>query len=229
MIRREGREVTTLTIDVTASRNALGSAALGELAAGLTEAGADPAVRIVVITATGRVFSSGADRSELHEAAAMARIVDRLATVLTLIAELPQPVVCRVNGDAYGAGLAILAAADLALTVRRARFALPEVRFGLVPTLAAAVCVPRIGLTAALDLMLTGRTIGGAEAAALGLVAAAADDDVALDEMMSARLQELLAADPEALCHTKALIRQLTGQGLSAINTGVDQRDSAMG
>jgi enoyl-CoA hydratase/carnithine racemase len=209
MIRREGREVTTLTIDVPASRNALGSAALGELAAAITEAGADPAVRIVVITATGTVFSSGADRSELGDADAVQRIADRLAAVLTLIAEVPQPVVCRVNGDAYGAGLAILAAADLALTVRRARFALPEVRFGLVPTLAAAVCTPRIGPTAALDLMLTGRTIDGAEAAALGLVAAAAADEIALDEMLGARLEELLAADPEALRRTKTLVRRL--------------------
>jgi enoyl-CoA hydratase/carnithine racemase len=56
--------------------------------------------------------------------------------------------------------------------------------------------------------MLTGRTIDGAEAAALGLVAAAAADEIALDEMLGARLQELLAADPEALRRTKTLVRR---------------------
>lgn len=229
MIRRQGQEVTTLTIDAPATRNALGTEALGELVAALSDIAADPKVRVVLIGATGPVFSSGADRSELGDPATVARIVDRLGAVLTRIAELPQPVVCRVNGDAYGAGLAILAAADLAVTVRRARFALPEVRFGLVPTLAVEACVPRIGLTAALDLALTGRTIDGGEAAILGLVCAAVDDEAALDAAVAARVEVLLAAEPEALGATKTLVRRLAGRdglgvgGGQAAVVGVDE------
>jgi len=222
VILRHGREVTTLTIDSPATRNALGSRSLADLAAALAVAGADPQVRVIVITANGTVFSSGADRTELGDPAAVERIVDRLEAVLRLIAETPKPVVCRVNGDAYGAGLAIVAAADLAVTVCQARFALPEVRFGLVATVAAAVAVPRIGATAALDLMLTGRTIDGVEAARLGLVTTVVDDEPALDDLMAERLQELAAGGAEALHQTKVLVRQL-------VNVKVDGTDVPVG
>jgi methylglutaconyl-CoA hydratase len=152
------------------------------------------------------VFSSGADRREVADPDAVALLTEELSRALTLLATLPQPVVARVNGPAFGAGLALVAACDLAIAADTAHFAFPEVRFGLVAGPAMAACRPRLTDTAMLDLFLTGRSFDAAEAAACGLltrVVPAAELDACVDAALSA----LISADATALAATKRAIR----------------------
>jgi enoyl-CoA hydratase/carnithine racemase len=206
----DDRGVVTLIIDSPATRNALGVTALEHLT--IEFAKLDTA-RAVVIAPTGPIFCSGADRADLADAGRTARVTELLTDLLQRIDELSVPVICRVNGDAYGAGLALLAAADISISVDSACFALPEVRFGLAATVAAAACVPRIGETAALDLLLTGRRFGAVEAHRMGLLTSVADGD-ALVGAVDQAVGEVLLGDPLALDISKQLARGLGGNSL---------------
>ena len=213
-LTRDARGVVTYTLEDAPTRNALGTAALLEIDRMLAEVAADPSVRTLVLTGAGAVFSSGADRSELGDPALIESSTRLLTQILTRIDESPVPVVARVNGAAIGAGLAIAAAADIAVAAQDAFFVLPEVRFGLVPGPAAAACAARMGQTAALDLMLTGRRFGACEAGRLHLVARVvpgAELDEAVDEVVA----DLLAGDADAVAATRRLVRRLGGPGMA--------------
>lgn len=213
-VTRDDRGVVTCTVDDAPTRNALGTAALLDIDRVLAEVAADPSVRVLVFTGAGAVFSSGADRSELGDPALIESSTRLLTQILTRIDESPVPVVGRVNGAAIGAGLAIAAAADIAIAAQDAFFVLPEVRFGLVPSPAAAACAARMGQAAALDLMLTGRRFGAPEAGRLHLVARVVPGDE-LDAAVDAVIADLLAGDAEALAATRRLVRRLGGPGMA--------------
>ena len=213
-LTRDERGVVTYTVDDAPTRNALGTAALLDIDRVLADVAADPTVRVLVFTGAGTVFSSGADRSELGDPALIESSTRLLTQILTRMDESPVPVVGRVNGAAIGAGLAIAAAADIAVAAQDAFFVLPEVRFGLVPGPAAAACVARIGQAAALDLMLTGRRFGAAEAGRLHLVARVVPGDE-LDAAVDEVIADLLAGDAEALAATRRLVRRLGGPGMA--------------
>ena len=213
-LTRDERGVVTYTVDDAPTRNALGTAALLDIDRVLADVAADRSVRVLVFTGAGPVFSSGADRSELGDPALIESSTRLLTQILTRMDESPVPVVCRVNGAAIGAGLAIAAAADIAIAAQDAFFVLPEVRFGLVPGPAAAACVARMGQTAALDLMLTGRRFGAAEAGRLHLVARVVPGDE-LDPAVDAVIADLLAGDEGALAATRRLVRRLGGPGMA--------------
>jgi enoyl-CoA hydratase/carnithine racemase len=212
-IARDDRGVVTCTVDDAPTRNALGTVALLDLDRVFAAVATDPSARVLVLTGAGSVFSSGADRSELGDPALIEASTRLLTQILTRIDESPVPVVCRVNGAAIGAGLAIAAAADIAIAAQDAFFVLPEVRFGLVPGPAAAACVARMGQTAGLDLMLTGRRFGAPEAARLHLVARVVPRGE-LDAAVGAVLADLLTGDAAALGATRRLVRRLGGPGM---------------
>jgi methylglutaconyl-CoA hydratase len=122
--------------------------------------------------------------------------------------------VCRVNGAAFGAGLAIVAAADIAVAVGEAFFGLPEVRFGLVAGPAAAACLGRIGQPAALDVLLTGRRFSAIEAQQMHLLARVVEREQ-LDAAVEALLADLLLGDTAAIATTRRVVRQLASPTLA--------------
>src|SRR5882757_5351261 len=142
---RDERGVVTYMLNDPATRNALSTAVLRDIDRVMAVLAEDASVRVLVFTGAGTTFSSGADRSELADPTTIEKTTDLLTSILIRIDESPVPVVCRVNGAAFGAGLAILAAADISVATSDAVFGLPEVRFGLVAGPAAATCVARIG------------------------------------------------------------------------------------
>jgi methylglutaconyl-CoA hydratase len=151
--------VATLTLDSPANRNALSAALIEQLLAGLAAAGRDPAVRAVVLSHTGPVFSSGADLRETLAAAGSGRPpVARLGEALLAIWECPKPVLARVAGPARAGGLGLIAAADIAVCAREASFAFTEVRIGVIPAVISATVLRRLQPRAAAELYLTGET-----------------------------------------------------------------------
>jgi methylglutaconyl-CoA hydratase len=210
----DGRGIATYTIDEAATRNALSTRLLEDIEHALTVLKQDHGVRVVVFTGAGEVFSSGADRAELGEPSTIEKATQLLSSVLTLIDESAVPVVCRVNGAAFGAGLAIVAAADIGIAVGEAFFGLPEVRFGLVAGPAAAACLGRMGQPAALDVLLTGRRFTAIEAQQMQLVARVVEREQ-LDAALEALLAELLLGDTAAISTTRRVVRQLASPTLA--------------
>lgn len=208
----------TLTLDRPAKRNALDAALVADLKAALAEAEADDAVRAVVLTGAGRVFSAGADLAALQAlqtAAPMANRADsqHLADLFAQIYAHPKPVLAKVNGHAIAGGCGLAAVCDFALAAEGAKLGFTEVRIGFVPAIVMVFVRRKLGETAARDLLLRGRLIGAAEAAALGLIHRAVPPE-ALDAEVDALAHELATeTSATAVALTKQMLAQVPGMG----------------
>ncbi|MFD5454588.1 enoyl-CoA hydratase family protein [Streptomyces olivaceus] len=196
VVRTRARGVEILALDSPHNRNALSAALVGDLAAALTEAGADPGVRAVVLTHTGNTFSAGAD---LRDPPAP----DALTGLLRQIADVPKPVIARVAGHVRAGGLGLVAACDIAAASAAATFALTEVRIGVAPAVVSLTLLPRTDPRALARYCLTGERFDAAEAARIGLVTAAGDD---VDAVLEPVLDGVRRASPQGLAETKRLL-----------------------
>jgi methylglutaconyl-CoA hydratase len=204
-IAREG-PVLTLTLDSPHNRNALSSRLLDELAEGLGRAAAEQALRVVVLTARGSTFCSGADLSEPGGVA-----TSRLPEILTSLRSAPVPVLARVGGHARAGGLGLITACDLAVATRGSTFALSEVRVGVAP---AMILVPALRVAQARFLWrasLTGEPFGADEAVAAGVLTDVVDDAPDLDAWVDRVVTSILKSAPGAVAATKALLAELPG------------------
>ncbi|MFI6249867.1 enoyl-CoA hydratase family protein [Streptomyces sp. NPDC051016] len=190
------RAVTTLSLDSTATRNALSAALVTELAEALTDCAKDPDVRAIVLTHTGTTFCAGADlRDPPHP--------DALVELLRQIVELPKPVLARVTGHVRAGGLGLLAACDLAAASTDSTFAFTEVRIGVAPAVISLPLLPRTDPRALARYYLTGERFEPVEAVRLGLLTTTADD---VDTALAPILDGLRRSAPQALAETKQLL-----------------------
>jgi methylglutaconyl-CoA hydratase len=196
--------VVSFVFDDPATRNSLTLSDLSALLDGLYVLG--PECRAVVLTGAGDTFCSGANRQQMADPANIERASVLVHRLLDRLDAIEVPVVARVNGPAFGAGVALAATADIAIAAEDARFGFPEVRFGMVAEPAIAACRRRVSEGVLRDLFLTGRQFTGAEAADVGLVTRAvpaAELDVAVNDVLT----DLLQGDPKAIAATRRLIR----------------------
>jgi enoyl-CoA hydratase/carnithine racemase len=200
--------IEVLRLDRPRARNALDSAALAELESALAELAADPELRVLVLSTTSeRAFCAGADVAEaLDRDAALARM-EAFTRVYSAVEAFPAPTVCVCVGNVVGAGAELAAGCDLRVGGDNLKLAWAGARLG-VPV-GPARLTPLVGLAAAKDLVLTGRTVGMQEARALGLLQrtapAALADAAAID-----LARELAAHPPEGMRRLKAMFRELT-------------------
>lgn len=182
--------VATLTVDRPEARNALDRETRDDLIAALDDLEADGSdARVVVITGSEEsgAFVSGADLNELRERSvdeqraemAFPRVYERVATCRW-------PTVARVNGYALGGGCELALACDIRIASTEARLGQPEITLGMIPGGGGTQRLPRlVGPGRAAELALTGETVGGERAAAIGLV---------LDTVPPADLDDRVAA-----------------------------------
>jgi enoyl-CoA hydratase/carnithine racemase len=174
LIRSDPGRLWRITLSRSGARNAVSEAMLGELAAALGDAAADPAGRVVLLGGEGDHFCAGADLGEIGEAAAADGFAygRALEEVLWAVAEHPLPVVAAVRGAALGAGCQLVTACDLAVAAADARIGIPSARLGILMTYESIErLVLAVGPRRAADLLFTGREVSGEEAATWGLVA----------------------------------------------------------
>jgi methylglutaconyl-CoA hydratase len=206
--------VATLTLDSEHNRNALSVQLMAELMDGIRRALADHAVRVIVLSHTGRVFCSGADLKATPTDAAGLPVAS-LPDILEALYESPKPVVARIAGPARAGGLGLIGAADLAVTTTEATFAFTEVRLGVIPAVISATVLPRLAPRAAAELFLTGETFDGRRAAEIGLVTAAVPASE-LDAQLNHYVTALVRGGPGALAGAKELLRRPPGDSLRA-------------
>jgi enoyl-CoA hydratase len=206
--RPEGGHVARLTIDNSSKLNSLNRALMAEIIEAAEGLAVDPRLRLLVLTGAGeRAFVGGADVGEI---AALHR--DSARDFITLVhrccdafRRLPVPVIARIDGYALGAGLELACACDLRVASERAVFGMPEVRIGIPSVVEAALLPKLIGHGRARRLLLTGETIGAAEALAWGLVDVVARPG-ALDEAVEDLARPIVKAGPQAIRLQKSLI-----------------------
>ncbi|GAA2468509.1 enoyl-CoA hydratase/isomerase family protein [Terrabacter carboxydivorans] len=193
---------TVLTLDRPSALNALSRELVDQLADRLAEAAADQAVRVVVLTGSPTAFCAGADISEIPhmvDASPLERLAfDRLFETL---ASLPIATIAAVRGVAFGGGCELVLACDTAVAGRSARFAVPEVKLGVIPGAGGTQrLVHAIGKAKAMRMLLAGAPVDAEWACAAGLVAEVVDDGEVLDRALD--LAEQIARNaPRAVAY----------------------------
>ncbi|WP_433063469.1 enoyl-CoA hydratase/isomerase family protein [Dactylosporangium sp. CS-033363] len=197
-------------IDRTDAANACGSAVMAGLEAWLARA-SEPGVRVLVLTGTGRHFCAGADMTEgtalLGDQPALRAFLDRGRQLVRAVRASPVPTIAAVNGVAFGGGLELLLACDIAVAADTARIGDRHIAAAQVPGWGSSVMLPQaIGPAAARRLLLTGETWTGLEAMAHGLVSECVPAD-ALRDRVTALAEHLAALDPAAIARMLRVAR----------------------
>ncbi|MBI4491956.1 MAG: enoyl-CoA hydratase/isomerase family protein [Chloroflexi bacterium] len=173
-----------------------------------------PALRAVVLRGQGRAFSAGVDIGE-HQGETLRPLLDAFHVLVLRLLHSPVPVVSVVHGVALGGGCELAAASDLVLIAEDARIGVPEIKLAVFPP-AAAVLFPRlVGTHRALELILTGEPVSGAEAARIGL-ATRAVPAVELDAALESVLARLRATSAAALRLARRAIVESLDQNVAA-------------
>ncbi len=196
-------EFAVLTIRRPTALNALSFELIGQIGECIKQAGRSKA-RALIVTGEGeKSFCAGADIKELQDRglAAQREGAELGQAVFALLDRLPIPSVALVNGFAFGGGCELALACTLRLALPNAKFGLPEVKLGLIPGYGGTQRLPRlVGAGRALEMVMTGRTVGADEALAIGLV------------------NRIVQAP--GLAAAKAYAREFSGHGLRALQFG---------
>ncbi len=222
--RGEAGTVARVTVNNQEQRNALGNAGKRELAEAIEAVSADTRLRAVVLTGAGeRSFIGGANIAEMatfeqHNAMEGPSLTHR---VCEAIRRAPVPVIARINGYCFGAGLEIAASCDMRVAADAAKFGMPEVLFGLPSGMEACLLPQLIGWGKTRELVFTGRHIDAREAAECRLVERvlpAAGLDAAVEEWVAA----IVSAGPQAIRAQKELIRDWERMSIAdAVQQGI--------
>jgi methylglutaconyl-CoA hydratase len=197
-----------ITLDSPENRNALTGPLLDRLQARLYEAQSDAGARAIVITGEGPAFCAGADLKASGGPAASGEGEGQnpFVRILRFICDCPKPVIAAVNGHAFGGGLGLVAAADIAIAADGARFSFSEVRLGVIPAVISVVVLPKLGVHQALRLFVTGHRFGAAEALAFGLLHRVVPPD-GLAAAVQEEVDAIALGGPIAVGEAKRLVR----------------------
>jgi methylglutaconyl-CoA hydratase len=136
------------------------------------------------------------------------REAQALADLFFTVYESPKPIVARVHGAALGGGCGLVAASDIPVAALGTHFGFTEVRLGIVPAVISPYVISKIGESAARELFLTGERFEAVKACEIGLVRQAVPEED-LDQVVEARIEQILQSAPRAVAEAKALIREV--------------------
>lgn len=206
--------IARITMARPEKHNAFDDVLIEDLTRVFERVSADEAVRVVVLAGEGKSFSAGADLGWMQRMADYSEAENledarQLAAMMQILNEMPKPTIARVQGAAFGGGVGLVAACDIAVASQVANFCLSEVRLGLIPSVISPYVVEAIGARASRRFFQTAERFGADEAFALGLV-----HDVVATEGLDARVDEftamLLNNGPQAMAASKDLVRRVS-------------------
>lgn len=191
-------------------RNAFNDQLIGEISAAFADVEASTDTRVVVIGARGDVFCAGADLNYMRAMAGYGHAENhadalKVARMFHALHSCSRPVLARVQGDAYGGGVGLVAACDIVIASDKASFGLSEVRLGIVAATISPHLVRAMGARQAARYMLTAEKFDATRAKSLGLVHEAVKPRE-LDYEVERQAQVLLSSSPAALAATKKLL-----------------------
>lgn len=209
------QSVSVLRFDRAERKNAITAAMYAALADGLTQAAADPAIRVVLLAGSEQVFTAGNDLGDFlnsppsGEEAPVTRFLHAVST-------FPKPLLAAVCGPAVGVGTTMLLHCDAVYAGESAQFSLPFANLGLCPEAASSLLLPMIvGYQRAAEKLLFGEPFGAAEAMQMGLVARVMPDAQVFEFALS-RAQTLAAKPASALAVTKSLMKRGLAEAVPA-------------
>ncbi len=207
--------VARVTLNRSDLHNAFNDDMIRELHECFAALARNDAMRAIVLAGAGKSFCAGADLNW------MKKMVDytfdenvqdahALSMMLKAIHDCPKPVIARVHGAAFGGGVGLIAACDMAVAVESASFSLSEVKLGLLPAVISPFVVRKIGLSAARRYCLTAERFKAPEAHRIGLVNEVVPGEMELDETINAIIEAIRANGPQAVAFCKTLLEQVS-------------------
>ena len=235
------KHIGILTIDRQEALNALNSEVLSELDAAIDEVVANDDIYVVILTGAGRSFVAGADIGEMKDFSSIdgKKFGVLGAGVFLKLENMEKPVIAAINGFALGGGCELCMSCDIRLASEKAKFGQPEVGLGITPGFAGTQRLPRIvGISKAMELILTAKVIGAAEAKAIGLVSEVYPPEELMPKAME--LANAICANAQiAVCESKRCIRMgmqtdiNTGSAFEAeafgVTCGTEDKNEGMG
>ena len=214
-VRRDG-PIEHLTLNRPEVRNAFNDEVVAELRQWAETTSLDVGVRVVVLSGAGKAFCAGADATWMAAMAAASHDDnerDAVATTAMLgaINALPVAVIGKIHGAALGGGSGLAAVCDIVVAESRTVFGFTETKLGILPAMISPFVLPKIGVSAARALFLTGMRFDAATAHAIGLVHAVVPAEE-LDAAVHRYVAEILSAAPTAVARAKALIPAVWGR-----------------
>uniref|UniRef100_A0A1A8C8P8 Enoyl-CoA hydratase domain-containing protein 3, mitochondrial n=1 Tax=Nothobranchius kadleci TaxID=1051664 RepID=A0A1A8C8P8_NOTKA len=217
-VTRQSNGIRRITLNNPKKRNALSLSMLESLRENIRTGADCDHLRVIIISATGPVFSSGHDLKELTSSQGRehhAKVFNTCTEVMTLIQDVPVPVVAMVNGVATAAGCQLVASCDIVVATDKSTFATPGVNVGLfcsTPAVAIGRAVPR---KVAMEMLFTGSPISAHDALLHGLISKVVPEE---------RLEEETLAIAQRICRTsrpvvalgKATFQRQMAQGRDA-------------
>lgn len=213
IVEVDDRGVATITLNRPEKHNAFNADVIASLTNALLEADRTANVRIVVLTGAGKSFSAGADLNWMKSMASYSEAENiedslKLAELMQVLDNLRKPTIARVNGHVFGGGVGLVSCCDIAIAVESAKFALSEVKLGLVPAVISPYVIAAIGERHARRFFLTAEAMAASVAQQIGLVhevVPMGELDVAVEK----EIDLLLQGGPKAQAAAKHLVRQV--------------------
>ncbi len=214
-VTRDARGVATLLLAREDKHNALSADMMSELEAAAMDLAQDETVRVVVLAAQGKTFCAGGDlawmRAQFEMDADTRRAESaRIATALGALYALPQPLIGRIHGNAFGGGVGLASVCDVAIGASGIRMGLTETKLGLIPANIGPYVVARMGATRASEVFMSARLFDADEAVRLNLLSRVVPSD-GLDAAVEAEVAPYLDCAPGAVADAKRLMRALAG------------------
>ena len=233
--------IGVITMNRPEALNALNDQVLKDLDAVLDAAEANDEVLVLILTGAGRSFVAGADIGQMKDfTPVQAKQFGMYGnSVFLKLENFPKPVIAAVNGFALGGGCELSMACDIRLASEKAKFGQPEVGLGITPGFGGTQRLPRIvGISKAMELILTAKVIKAEEAKAIGLVSEVYPAEELMDKAME--LANAICANAQiAVCESKRCIRMgmqtdiNTGSAFEAeafgVTCGTEDKNEGMG
>ena len=186
--------------------NALSQELFEEVLTALEGFDADPAIRCMILTGSGRAFSAGADIKQMARMSAVDQMASPAPARWERMRRIKKPIVAAVNGFALGGGCELMMCCDIIVAGETARFGQPEINIGIIPGAGGTQRLTRVvGKCKAMELILTGRQMSATEAEALGLVNRVVAPELVLEEARR-MAREIAAKSPIAVRAAKECI-----------------------
>jgi cyclohexa-1,5-dienecarbonyl-CoA hydratase len=181
--------------------NVVDIAMMEELAQTLANSESRPDISVVVLSGDGKAFSAGVDVAA-HTPDKIEEMLTKFHGVIRALVASEKVTIAEVRGHCLGGGAEMAMVCDLVYTSASAQWGFPEIKLGCYPPVACTALAALVGQKRAAELILTGRMIGGAQAAEIGLATHAVPDE-RLGAAVDGTVQELLGLSPAALAVTK--------------------------
>jgi len=218
--------IATITLNRPELHNAFDEELIERLGDMFEDVGHQEGVRAVVVAAAGKSYCAGADLNWMKRAAGFTEEDNRedamaLGRMLKNLQNIPKPTIALVQGAAYGGGIGLVAACDIAIGVKSAKFCLSEVKLGLLPAVISPYVVEAMGVRASRRYFQTAEVFSADEAYRYGLLHELVDDVHELAHARDEILKRVMANAPGAMADSKNLIYTVAGRPIDQELIGI--------